>query len=47
LLEEQSLVAEDEEPSDVDEQQTEGQKDLNWGAAEEDKMRDQQKVADL
>jgi hypothetical protein len=47
LLEEQSSAAVDEEPSDADDQQTEGQKDLNWGAVEEDKRRDQHKVADL
>ena len=41
LLGGQSLVAEGKEPSDVDEQQIEGQKNLNQGAAEEDKMRDQ------
>jgi hypothetical protein len=40
-------AAADEEPSDADDQQTEGQKDLNWGAVEEDKRRDQHKVADL
>jgi len=41
------LAAEGEELSDADEQQTEGQKNLNWKAAEEDKMRDQQRVIDL
>jgi hypothetical protein len=41
------LAAADEEPSDADEQQTEGKKDLNWGVTGEDKRRDQHKVANL
>ena len=36
-----------EEPSDVDGQQIEGEKTLNWEAAKADKRRDQQRVADL
>ena len=36
-----------EEPSDADKRQTEGEKNLNWEAAEADKRRDQQRVADL
>ena len=47
LLEEQSSAAADEEPSGVDEKQTKGQKDLNWGAAKEDKRRDQQRSCRL
>ena len=47
LLKEQSSAAANEESSDADEQQTEGQKDLNWRAAEEAKRRDQHKVAEL
>ena len=44
LLEKQSSAAEDEEPSDADEQQAERQKDLNWGAIEEDTMRDHKRL---
>jgi hypothetical protein len=36
-----------EEPSDVDGLQNEGEKTLNWEAAEVEKRRDHQRVTDL
>ena len=43
----QFLAAMGEEPSNADGQQIEGEKTLNWEAAEVDKRRDQQRVTDL
>ena len=47
MLEEQSLAAANEKPSNADKQYTEGQEDLKWGVVEKDKRRVQQKVTNL